>query len=163
MGLAAADPRGGFVCFLDNDTEVPLGWLQGLSRAFVARDVGIAGGIPSNEVRWRLAYPSAADGLKDVPYVTGACLGISWPTLYRLGGFDEAFTNCAEDQDMAYRAHLAGLAGPRIRVVTVPWVVITHKKGGTIVRSGDPGKRIQKCQELFYRKWAPLAHLLPMH
>ncbi len=134
--------RGRYVLFLNNDVQVPAGWLPQLIQAFnLSPRVGIVGPAfvyPSGHLQEAggafLANGSAVMvGLNDDPnlpaytyprrveYVSGACLMIRRELLQELGGFSEAFLPCyCEDSDLCLRAQVAGYhvyVEPRVHVV----------------------------------------------
>ncbi len=139
---AAKLARGRWVLFLNNDVQVPAGWLQSLKDAFLLSPrVGIVGSAfvyPSGHLQeaggaFRVNGTALMVGLNEDPqlpayayprrveYVSGACLMISRALLTQLGGFSEAFLPCyCEDSDLCLRAQEAGYevwVEPRVHVV----------------------------------------------
>lgn len=134
--------RGEWVLFLNNDVQVPAGWLGKLEAAFgLSPRVGIVGPAfvyPSGHLQeaggmFRSDGSAIMVGLNDNPtadaysyprrvdYVSGACLMIRRTLLDELGGFSEAFLPCyCEDSDLCLRAIEAGhevWVEPRVRVL----------------------------------------------
>ncbi|KQX95408.1 hypothetical protein ASD22_15300 [Rhodanobacter sp. Root480] len=169
----AAQARGEFLLFLNNDTQVTPGWLDALLRCFAERaDCGIAGS--------RLVYPDGrlqeagglvfADGScwttgrferrdasafryrRETDYVSGASLMIRREVFQRLGGFDARYAPAYyEDTDLAFAVRHIGL-----RVYYEPASLVIHCEGisaGTDLGSGM--KRYQSInQAKFIDKWA---------
>ena len=169
----AAQARGEFLLFLNNDTQVTPDWLDALLRCFAERtDCGIAGS--------RLVYPDGrlqeagglvfADGScwttgrfepRDAPpfryrretdYVSGASLMIRREVFQRLRGFDTRYAPAYyEDTDLAFAVRRIGL-----RVYYEPASLVIHCEGisaGTDLGSGM--KRYQSInQAKFIAKWA---------
>jgi GT2 family glycosyltransferase len=134
--------RGRWVLFLNNDVQVPSGWLQALRAVFERSDkVGIVGPAfvyPSGHLQeaggaFRADGTALMVGINDDPelpaysfprrvdYVSGACLMIRHDLLRQLGGFSEEFLPCyCEDSDLCLRAQEAGyevVVEPRVHVV----------------------------------------------
>ncbi|MGN6327370.1 MAG: glycosyltransferase [Rhodanobacter sp.] len=169
----AAQARGEFLLFLNNDTQVTPDWLDALLHCFVERtDCGIAGS--------RLVYPDGrlqeagglvfADGScwttgrfeprdasafryrRETDYVSGASLMIRRAVFQRLGGFDTRYAPAYyEDTDLAFAVRRIGL-----RVYYEPASLVIHCEGisaGTDLDSGM--KRYQRInQGKFVDKWA---------
>lgn len=134
-GFAAACNQGArlatgrVLVFLNQDTEVQPGWLDGLVEALDSRsDVGLTTSrllLMSSPDRINLCgqdvhytglvfgrgYGKAAASHSlpcDVDAVSGASFAISRELWERLGGFDECFFMYYEETDLSWRAHLAG-------------------------------------------------------
>ena len=150
LELAAGDP----LVFLDNDVFVPRGWLRILAGESQKQNVGIVGGIPSNE-KDRLNKELSFDGLIDFPSVGGACMAITRRCFDALGYLDESLVNCGEDTDYCYRAKFAGF-----RVCSTPRLVVQHLAGGTR-RDLDPTE-MNRASRRFRRKYAKYQRVLPM-
>ena len=177
----AAEARGEFLLFLNNDTQVTPGWLDALLACFAERaDCGIAGS--------RLVYPDGrlqeagalvfADGSgwntgrfeprntaafryrRETDYVSGAALMIRRETFRRVGGFDERYAPAYyEDTDLAFAVRQLGL-----RVYYEPTSTVIHCEGISAGTNADSGmKRFQRInQAKFAEKWkAELAHQPP--
>ncbi|MDE2156052.1 MAG: glycosyltransferase [Xanthomonadaceae bacterium] len=164
--------RGEFLLFLNNDTQVTPGWLDGLLRCFAERaDCGIAGS--------RLVYPDGrlqeAGGLvfadgggwttgrfepRDVPlfrcrrevdYVSGASLLIRRELFRRIGGFDTRYAPAYyEDVDLAFAVRRLGL-----RVYYEPTSTVIHCEGISAGTNLDRGmkRHQQPNQAKFVGKW----------
>ncbi len=143
---AAAKARGKYLLFLNNDTNVQPDWLRQMV-ALADQDplIGIVGAklvYPDGRLQeaggiiWRdgtgLNYGKFDDPerseynyVKDVDYVSGACLMIRRELWELVGGFDERFAPAYfEDTDLAFAARQAGY-----RVVYQPKAVIVHFEG----------------------------------
>jgi GT2 family glycosyltransferase len=121
----AARTTAGTLIFINDDTIVLPGWLEGLTDALYGpQGADIAGCrlvYPDGRIqhtgaflrRDQLGRLEAFNRRTDaqtgyVPAVTGACLAIKRGTWDRLEGFDEAFINGYEDIDLAIRVREAG-------------------------------------------------------
>ena len=170
-GAAAA--KGEFLLFLNNDTQVTIGWMDALVSCFSERnDCGIAGS--------RLIYPDGrlqeagalvfADGScwntgrfeardlaayryrRQVDYVSGAALMVRAEVFRRVGGFDTRYAPAYyEDADLAFAVRQLGL-----RAYYEPASSVIHYEGisaGTDLDSGM--KRHQRSnQSTFVDKWS---------
>jgi GT2 family glycosyltransferase/glycosyltransferase involved in cell wall biosynthesis len=169
----AAASRGEYLLFLNNDTQVMPGWLDGLLTCFAEReDCGIAGS--------RLVYPDGrlqeagglvfADGSgwnvgrfetrdstawryrREVDYVSGASLMIRRALFQRVGGFDTCYMPAYyEDADLAFAVRQLGL-----RVYYEPASTVIHYEGisaGTDLQSGMKRHQVTN-QAKFKQKWA---------
>ncbi|MFH1567317.1 MAG: glycosyltransferase [Gemmatimonadota bacterium] len=141
----AAEARGDFVLFLNNDTVPHPGWLQPLV-ALADSDPGIGalgakllypdtgriqhaglamvGGVPEHLYRGLEADDPRVDAVRDLDMVTGACLMVRSDLLTGLGGFDTRYLNGVEDVDLCLRVRDAGY-----RVVYCPGSVLDHHEG----------------------------------
>ncbi|HEY6941028.1 glycosyltransferase [Dokdonella sp.] len=168
----AAQARGEYVLFLNNDTVVTPGWLDALVRCIESTPrAGLVGS--------KLVYPDGrlqeaggivfADGSgwnvgrfedpddprysfrREVDYCSGAAILLRRELFERLGRFDARYTPAYyEDTDLAFAVRAAGL-----EVHVEPASVVIHFEGitsGTDVASGT--KRYQVVnREKFVAKW----------
>lgn len=168
----AANARGDYVVFLNNDTAVQDGWLDALIDTFGEhRDVGLvgaklvypdgrlqeAGGIVfSDGSGWnygRFDDPAKPEYnfVREVDYCSGAAIALPTTLFRRFGGFDAHYAPAYyEDTDLAMKVRQAGL-----RVLYQPASVVVHFEGissGTDTSSGT--KRYQVVnKEKFFARW----------
>ncbi len=142
----AADARGEYVLFLNNDTVPHPDWLSSMvAVADSDPSIGIVGarllypdgtvqhagmelvqGIPDHVLRGAAADDPRVTGQRDLDMVTGACLMIRRDLFAQIGGFDAQFVNGAEDVDLCLRARQAGC-----RVVYCGAAVVDHHEAQT--------------------------------
>jgi GT2 family glycosyltransferase len=170
---AAADARGEYLLFLNNDTEVTKGWLSALLRVFDQRkDAGLAGAKliyadgrlqEAGGIIWRDAsgvnfgkgdHPDKPEYnyLREVDYCSGACLLIPRALFDQLGRFDPLYAPAYyEDTDLAFKVREAGR-----KVYYQPFSTVIHHEGLTSGTSTDSGvKSFQLVnQTKFQAKWA---------
>lgn len=169
QGFVRSCNRGGgaalgrYIVILKNDTEVGPGWLDELLHVFHEQDrIGLAGGKrldPNGTLReaggivWNTGEPSAYGSganphdprynyLRDVDYVSGACIMLTKPLWDELGGFDETFSpGYFEDLDLAFRVRAKGF-----RTVYTPFCEILHAED--LSHNTDTGSKTKPSQEI---------------
>lgn len=169
---AAGQAKGKYICLLNNDTEVHEGWLEHLLAVFdnnkytaiagpklIYPDGRLqeAGGIIWNDASaWNFGKfddPEKPDlnYLKEVDYISGACILIRKAFWDKLGGFDEQFAPAYyEDTDLAMKVRRAGY-----KVFYQPLSVVTHYEG--LSNGLDESSGLKKYQAInrdkFFGKW----------
>lgn len=175
QGGAAA--RGDYIVMLNNDTEVTPLWIDELLYVFEHFDrVGIAGakllypngtlqeaggivwnsGEPWNYGRGGNARDPRYNYIRQVDYLSGACLMLSKKLWRDLGGFDEHFAPAYfEDTDLAFRVRDRGL-----KTVYTPFAQVIHYEGLSSGTSTDSGiKRYQEINKPKFRaRWHRAFH-----
>jgi ADP-heptose:LPS heptosyltransferase/GT2 family glycosyltransferase len=144
QGVRAA--RGELLCFLNNDMQVPPGWLKKLIDGLGSGHYDLAG----PKLIWRLM--DHRFGRRRIPYIEGSCLMVRRRVLDHLGGFDEEFSPAYwEDTDFGYRAYIHGY---NMKHVPLPGLV--HHGGRTAFcqREFHVGKVGARNERYFYQKWA---------
>lgn len=169
---AVGHAKGKYIVLLNNDTNPQPGWLQALLDVFsVHAGVGLVGpkllfedGIlqEAGGIIWRDGSgwnfgrgqnPDAPEFnyLKDVDYISGACVMLEKSLWDELGGFDERFCPAYyEDTDLAFQIRVHGLC-----TVYQPASCVVHFEGvshGSDLNSGV--KKQQRInQTVFQKKW----------
>ncbi len=169
----AAEARGGYLVFLNNDTIVSDGWLDALHETFqyepAAGLVGSkliypdgrlqeAGGIiwrdasGWNRGKFQDASRPEYNYLREVDYCSAASVMIPKELFLSLGGFDPKYKPAYyEDTDLAFKVAQAGS-----KVLYQPLSVVTHFEGatgGTDIATGT--KKYQEVNRAtFLSSWA---------
>ena len=168
---ALKQATGQYIVFLNNDTIVTPGWLEGLI-ALSLHDwprVGLVGPVSNGAMdaqRARADYSDLADlegfatrrreafagKLQAVDRLTGFCLLIRRAVLDQIGPLDERYgLGFFEDDDLCVRAREAGF-----RLVVARDVYIHHFGNATFQQLGiDVRERLLANFEVFKAKWGP--------
>jgi GT2 family glycosyltransferase len=170
--LGAAQARGRFILFLNNDTQVTYGALRTLVRRIESDDrIGIVGSkliypdgrlqeagniVWSDASGWnygRLDAPEKAEYnfFRDVDYVSAASLLIRSSEFRAIGGFDARYApGYYEDADLCFAVRERGK-----RVVYEPASLVVHHEGVTSGTDETAGmKRFQAINRTkFAAKW----------
>jgi HAD superfamily hydrolase (TIGR01662 family) len=130
-----------WVAFLDDDVEVPTGWVDALEADLDACDASVGGNqgrivVPLPLHRRPTDWERSTAGLQDAAWAT-ADMAYRRDVLQRVGGFDERFPRAyREDADLALRVLGAGCGltgGDRYVVHPVrpesPWVSLRAQRG----------------------------------
>lgn len=168
----AAQARGEFLIFLNNDTVPQPGWLDALLATFDdMADVGLVGArlvYPDGRLQeaggvvfadgsgWNYGRHDDPDGcrygyLRDADYLSGAAIAIPRTLFRQLGGFDVRYAPAYyEDTDLAFAVRAAGL-----RTLYQPAATVIHDEGttsGTDTASGPKAAQVRN-QQVFADKW----------
>jgi GT2 family glycosyltransferase len=178
QGLAQV--QGRYVVFLNNDTIVTEGWLDGLIRwslnewpkiglvgavtnyapapQHVGEDPGDLDVLPAFAARRQREYAGKA---LEVERLSGFCLLARREVLQQIGGFDERFgLGFFDDDDLCVRVRQGGY-----RLLAALNVYIHHFGSRTFTGLGlDSRKQLEENFERFKAKWGPeraAGYLLP--
>ncbi|MGB4875918.1 MAG: glycoside hydrolase family 99-like domain-containing protein [Candidatus Competibacter sp.] len=166
----AAEARGRYLLFLNNDTQVLPGWLDRLLEVFATRsDAGVVGA--------KLIYPSGhlqeagaalrQDGtvdliglnddpakpqyntLREVDHCSGAGLLIETALFRELGGFDDIYAPAYfEDCDLSLRVRQRGR-----KIYYQPAAEIIHHLSVTTQQDGHKARQIERNKHLYLERW----------
>jgi GT2 family glycosyltransferase len=167
----AAQARGRYLLFLNNDTQVLPGWLDRLLEVFATHpDAGIVGA--------KLIYPSGhlqeagaalrRDGtvdliglndhpakpqyniLREVDHCSGACLLIETALFRELGGFDEIYAPAYfEDCDLSLRVRERGR-----KILYQPAAEVIHHLSVTTNQDGHKQRQIERNKKIYLERWS---------
>lgn len=169
---AAAQAKGEYILFLNNDTQVQPDWLQPLVH-LLERDTSIgmvgsklvypdgrlqeAGGILWKDgSAWNYGHlmnPEAPEYcyVKETDYISGAAIMIRTSLWKEIGGFDDRYAPAYyEDTDLAFEVRRHGF-----KVCLQPKSIVVHFEGisnGCNVASGLKSYQLLN-HEKFYYKW----------
>lgn len=156
--------NGNYLIFLNNDTQVLSGWIQGLHDCMLTEsNIGIVGGkllYPCNTIQhagivfdsqrvfhiyrhFHKMHP-AVNKKREFQAITGACFFVRRDVFIALGMFDEGFKNGFEDLDFCFRIRKNGL-----KVFYTPECCVMHHESKT------PGRHLNHNQNaaLFVHRW----------
>ncbi|MEJ8572069.1 glycosyltransferase [Microbaculum marinum] len=171
--MGAAQARGKYVAFLNNDTEPTAGWLDELLAAFDTIDgVGMAGsrllypdgrqqeaggivwdsGNPWNYGHLANAHDPRYSYLRQADYLSGAAILLPRTLWETVGGFTDSYAPAYfEDTDLAFKVRSEGY-----KTLYVPHSVVFHFEG--VSNGTDTNTGIKRFQEVnrpkFKRAWA---------
>lgn len=174
---AAGFARGKYILFLNNDTKVSPNWLAPLV-SLIESDASIgmvgskllypdgrlqeAGGIIWDDASgWNYGHQQDPqlpefNYVKEVDYISGACILIRLEAWTKAGGFDERYSPAyCEDSDFAFTLRSMGY-----KVMYQPLSEVTHYEGyshGTETTVSDDSNSIKSYQKInnvkFFEKW----------
>lgn len=171
----AAQSRGSYILFLNNDVQVTPGWLEALLGAFENDPlVGVAGPkvvYPSGHLQEAGVYlkpdcSAVMIGLNDDPerpqynfartvdYCSGACLLIDGTLFRQLGGFDDRYAPAYfEDADLCMRVTESGR-----KIAYRPAAVVIHHLSKSSDARGSEFKLkcIARNLQKFTERWQPV-------
>lgn len=171
--LGAAIAKGNYLCFLNNDTQVLLGWLESLVAAMEENPkVGAvgskliypdgslqeAGGVVWQDGRaWNYgkfsdrlesANEPEYNYLREVDYCSAACLLVKRDLFSQIGGFSPLyFPAYYEDTDLCFELRKLGY-----RVLYQPQSVVIHYEG--VTAGVNPANGIKQNQIINRRRFA---------
>lgn len=169
---AAGRARGKYIVFLNNDTQVQLNWLYPLVKCLeLHEDAGMVGSklvnpdgslleagciVWNNANGWNYGGGENPDSfeynyVREVDYISGACIMISKKLWNDIGGFDERYVPAYyEDVDLAFEVRKRGK-----KVLYQPDSVVVHFE--SVSNGKNPNEGIKKYQLInqsrFLEKW----------
>ena len=145
---AAAQAKGEYVAFLNNDTKVDKNWLTELLKpiygsdeiicsgskvlSFDGRNIDFAGGMINFEAKgFQVDYGISKEDDKHnierfLPFVNGGAMLVKKDVFLNAGGFDEDFFAYYEDVDLGWRLWVLGY-----KVIFAPSSIVYHMHHGT--------------------------------
>jgi GT2 family glycosyltransferase len=145
---AAAQAKGEYVAFLNNDTKVDKNWLTELLKpiygsdeiicsgskvlSFDGRNIDFAGGMINFEAKgFQVDYGISKEDDKHnierfLPFVNGGAMLVKKDVFLNAGGFDEDFFAYYEDVDLGWRLWVIGY-----KVILAPSSIVYHMHHGT--------------------------------
>lgn len=169
---AAEKAKGQYLLFLNNDTQVQMGWLQPLIDIMESKnDIGMVGSkliYPNGELQeaggilwkdgsaWNYGNrknPEDADYnyVKEVDYISGASIMIKTALWKKIGGFDLRFAPAyCEDSDLAFEVRRLGY-----KVIYQPLSEVVHFEGISNGNDINCGLKLYqgKNSKKFFDKW----------
>ena len=174
----AAQAKGKYLIFLNNDTEVCTGWIEALLNAFSNhRNVGLVGAkliYPTGQLQeagsilYRDAscqrygwmqdpHDSRFNYVREVDYISGAAIMIKNALFKKLKGLDTYFAPAYfDDTDLAQRVRRAGL-----HVLYQPDAVVKHYE--SISMTGTKDKLEKNNHKKFLSRWKTTIATNPTH
>jgi len=168
----AAQARGEYLVFLNNDTVPQPGWLDALLETFDRyADAGLVGaqllypdgrlqeaggvvfsdGSAWNYGRFESPYDPRFGYVRDADYCSGAAIAIPRALFESLGGFDPRYAPAYyEDTDLAFAVRAAGK-----RVLYQPAACVVHMEGVTAGTDTSGGVKAYQVRNagIFAEKW----------
>ena len=174
--------KGRYICFLNNDVQVQIGWLKNLTMPFENfNDVGLvgakliypygllqeAGGIvnykgePANYGKFQDPNHIHYNYLRQTDYCSGACILLLKTDLDELKGFDDTFAPAYyEDTDLAFRVRYR----LKKKVYYQPLSRVIHFEGVSSGKISD-GNNVKSYQQInaekFKERWAEVFKTFP--
>ena len=173
--FAAAEAKGAYLLFLNNDTEVVTpGWIEELLGICQQPGVGAVGAklfYPDGTIQHAgvilglggaaghlfagmagdaCGYVARANTVQNLSAVTAACMMTKRAAFDEAGGMDEALTVALNDVDYCMKLTKAGY-----QVVYTPYAQLTHYESATRGAEDSPQKKERFAQETQYfeTKW----------
>lgn len=163
LGLLVVDPDSEYIVFLNNDTIVHEGWIEGMEEYFhktpFGNRVGAVGPVSSmSNGRQMVGVQDPKEwALKNkgrwshTGILYGWCIMARRDVIDKIGGFDESFENGYEDNDLSLRIKLSGY-----EIIIAYGVYIDHVGQATLLKNWDVQtykEKGKKNREVYYDKW----------